>query len=270
MTVSGFLTFVVECVMVETEEFKDRVALVTGGASGIGKASAVAFAKAGAKVIIADVHSSGGEQTAAEITSQGGEASFIRADVSKAVEVEGLIQRIVETFGRLDYAHNNAGIEGEVANTADCTEENWDTVITTNLKSIWLCMKNEIRHMIQRREGVIVNTSSVYGLVGCERGMPAYVASKHGIIGLTKTAALEYAGLGVRINAVCPGAISTPFRKRLVGEGCEEELRNSKRYPIGRIGRPEEVASAVVWLCSDKSSYVTGSVLVLDGGLTAG
>jgi len=180
-----------------------------------------------------------------------------------------LIQQIVKTYGRLDCAHNNVGIEGEKAKTADCSEENWDNVIQTNLKSIWLCMKYEINQMRKQHKGVIVNTSSVYGMVGCERGMPAYVASKHGIIGLTKTAALEYAGLGIRVNAICPGAINKPFRQRLVGNDCKEELNSCPRYPIGRIGKAEEVAGAVVWLCSDEATYVTGSLVVIDGGLTA-
>ena len=255
--------------MVKMQNLKNKVALVTGGSSGIGRASAIALAKTGAKVVIADIDTSGGEKTIQEIKELCGEAKFVKANVSKALDVERLIQQIVKTYGRLDCAHNNVGIEGEIAKTADCSEENWDNVIQTNLKSIWLCMKYEINQMSKQYNGVIVNTSSVYGMVGCERGMPAYVASKHGIIGLTKTAALEYADLGIRVNAICPGDINTPFRQRLVGNDCKEELNSCPRYPIGRIGKAEEVAGAVVWLCSDEATYVTGSLIVIDGGLTA-
>jgi len=253
---------------VEQQGFKDKVALVTGGSSGIGRASCLAFVKAGAKVVIADVDTVGGEKSARQANELGGDALFVGADVSRAKEVELLIQQIVETYGRLDYAHNNAGIAGKIAKTADCNEENWDNVINTNLKSVWLCMKYEIRQMSQQRRGVVINTSSVYGLTGCQRGLPAYAASKHGIIGLTKTAALEYAEIGIRVNAVCPGAIDTPFRKQL-GEDCEGELRSNERYPIGRIGTPKEVADTVVWLCSEAASFITGDVIVVDGGLTA-
>lgn len=255
--------------MVKMQNLKNKVALVTGGSSGIGRASAIALAKTGATVVIADIDTSGGEKTVQKIKGLCGEAKFVKANVSKATDVEQLIQQIVKTYRRLDCALNNVGIEGEKAKTADCSEENWDNVIQTNLKSIWLCMKYEINQMRKQHKGVIVNTSSVYGMVGCERGMPAYVASKHGIIGLTKTAALEYAGLGIRVNAICPGAINTPFRQRLVGNDCKEELNSCPRYPIGRIGKAEEVAGAVVWLCSDEATYVTGSLIVIDGGLTA-
>ncbi len=243
--------------------------MVTGGSSGIGRASAIALAKTGTTVIVADIDTSGGEKTVQDINELQGEAKFLKANVSVAAEVEWLIQQIINIYGRLDCAHNNAGIEGETAKVTDCSEENWDNVIQTNLKSIWLCMKYEILQMSKQHSGVIVNTSSVYGIVGCERGMPAYVASKHGIIGLTKTAALEYAGLGIRVNAICPGAIDTPFRERLIGSNYTGELNSGPRYPIGRIGKADEVAGAVVWLCSDQASYVTGSLIVIDGGLTA-
>ncbi|MBN2592824.1 MAG: glucose 1-dehydrogenase [Sedimentisphaerales bacterium] len=248
---------------------RNKVALITGGSSGLGRETAIAFAKAGAKVVIADVDAHGGEETAKRIADQGSDVLFVKADVSKSNHVEQLIRQVVKTYGRLDCAHNNAGIEGELAKTGDCSEDNWNNVIETNLKSAWLCLKFEIRQMVQQASGVIVNTSSVYGLVGSERGLPAYVASKHGIIGLTKTAALEYACLGIRVNAVCPGAIDTPFRDRLVEKNHEKNLECSQRYPIGRIGRPDEVANAVVWLCSEAASYITGSVLTIDGGLTA-
>jgi len=251
------------------QSLKNKVALVTGGSSGIGRASSIALAKSGATVVIADIDISGGEKTIHDISELPGEAKFFRANVSIGAEVEWLIQEIINIYGRLDCAHNNAGIEGEKAKVADCTEENWDNVIQTNLKSIWLCMKYELLQMSKQQSGVIVNTSSVYGIVGCERGMPAYVASKHGIIGLTKTAALEYAGLGIRVNAICPGAVDTPFRERLIGDNYTGESNSSSRYPIGRIGKANEVAGAVVWLCSDEASYITGSSIVIDGGLTA-
>jgi len=247
----------------------NKVALITGGSSGLGRESAIAFADAGAKVVIADIDARGGEKTAQTIADQNGNVLFVKADVSKSHQVNQLIQQVVKTYGRLDCAHNNAGIEGELAKTGDCSEDNWNNVIQTNLKSTWLCLKFEILQMVQQASGTIVNTSSVYGLVGSERGLPAYVASKHGIVGLTKTAALEYACSGIRVNAVCPGAIDTPFRKRLIDKNHEKNLECYKRYPIGRIGRPDEVANAVVWLCSEAASYITGSVLTIDGGLTA-
>lgn len=247
---------------------KDRVALVTGGSSGIGRASSLAFAEAGAKVVIADVDTIGGEKSVGKIKELGEESLFVRADVSQAKEVESLIQQIIKTYGRLDCAHNNAGIEGDVGKTNECSEENWDKVINTNLKSVWLCMKYEIPEMVRQKYGVIVNTSSVYGLVGSERGMPAYVASKHGIIGLTKTAALEYAKSGIRINAVCAGAVDTPFRDRLVNK-TQGRYEDSERYPIGRIAYPREISEAVTWLCSDAASFITGSTIVIDGGLTS-
>ncbi|OHB77273.1 MAG: short chain dehydrogenase [Planctomycetes bacterium RBG_16_55_9] len=247
---------------------KNKVTLVTGGSSGIGRASALALAKSGAIVVVADIDIPGGENTVHDINDLGGEAKFLKANVAVGTEVEWLIQQIIHIYGRLDCAHNNAGIGGEIARLADCTEDNWDNVILTNLKSIWLCMKYEILQMSKQQSGVIVNTSSVYGIVGCERGMPAYVASKHAILGLTKTAALEYARSGIRVNAICPGAIDTPFREKLIGADCTGES-NTSRYPIGRIGQPDEVGGAVVWLCSDEASYVTGSLIVIDGGLTA-
>jgi NAD(P)-dependent dehydrogenase (short-subunit alcohol dehydrogenase family) len=254
--------------ILEQKVMKDKVVLVTGGSSGIGKASSLAFAEAGAKVVIADVNTVGGEKSVCQIKESGGEALFVRVDVSQAKKVESLIKQIIKKYGRLDCAHNNAGIEGDIAKTNECSEENWDKVINTNLKSIWLCMKYEIPEMVRQKYGVIINTSSVYGLVGSERGMPAYVASKHGIIGLTKTAALECADSGIRINTVCAGAVDTPFRDRLVIK-TKGGYEDSERYPIGRIAEPSEVANTVTWLCSDKASFITGSTIVIDGGLTA-
>ena len=224
-------------------QFKNNVALVTGGSSGIGRASALAFAKEGATVAIADLAVEGGKETESIIRESGGTAIFTEVDVSKASEVEAMIDTVVGTYGRLDYAHNNAGILGKLAPTAECTEENWENVINTNLKGVWLCMKYEIPKM---RGGAIVNTSSVFGLKG-GLNLPAYIASKHGVIGATKAAAAEYVHRGIRINAVCPDAIRTPMQERLMG------------VPFGRP--PEEVAQAVVWLCSDASSATTGETL---------
>ncbi len=252
-----------------SEDFKNRITLVTGGSSGIGKESAIAFARAGATVVIADIDVNAGKKVIDQINNSTGDGEFQQADISKASDVKRLIEVIIQRHGKLDFAHNNAGVEGVLEKTAECSEENWDHVIRTNLKSVWLSMKYEILQMCKQGAGSIVNTSSVYGLVGCDRGMPAYSASKSGIIGLTKTAALEYASSGIRVNVICPGAIDTAFRHRLVGPNGENPTRNQQRYPIGRIGTPEEVANAVIWLCSEKASYITGSVLTIDGGLTA-
>lgn len=248
--------------------FRDRVSLVTGAGSGIGRSSAITFAKNGAKVVVVDIDAETATETVRMITNAGGIARFVQADVSSGNDAKRVVEEVAGIYGQLDFAHNNAGIAGDVAKTADCSEENWDKVIATNLKSIWLCMKYEIGQMMRQGSGIIVNTSSVYGLVGCERGMPAYSASKHGIIGLTKTAALEYAGSGIRVNAVCPGAVNTPFRKRLVGKS-KETCKDAERYPLGRIAESREVADAVAWLCSEEASFVTGTAIVVDGGLSA-
>jgi NAD(P)-dependent dehydrogenase (short-subunit alcohol dehydrogenase family) len=250
-----------------TKQFEGKVALVTGGASGIGGASALAFAREGAKTVVADVLVEGGEETVRIIKEARGDAFFVRTDVSKAAEVEALIQKIVETYGRLDYAHNNAGIAGADAPTADCTEENWDHTIAVNLKGVWLCMRYEIPQMLEQGGGAIVNTASTAGLVGLE-GSPAYCASKGGVVQLTRAAALDYAKAGIRVNAVCPGVIRTPMVEPLVGNR-ETEARLIAMEPIGRLGKPEDVAEAVVWLCSDAASFVTGTAMPVDGGLVA-
>jgi NAD(P)-dependent dehydrogenase (short-subunit alcohol dehydrogenase family) len=250
-------------------ELVGKVALVTGAASGIGRASALAFARERARVVVADVNEAGGDETVHLIREAGGEAVFVRTDVSLAEEVEALIRRALDCYGRLDYAHNNAGVEGEQASTADCTEENWDRVLTINLKGIWLCMKHEIPVMLRQGGGTIVNTSSAYGLVASRRGLPAYAASKHGVIGLTRAAALEYASSGIRVNAVCPGGIDTPMQARVAGGDARVLALVAAAHPVGRMGTAEEVAGAVVWLCSEASGFVTGHALALDGGLTA-
>jgi NAD(P)-dependent dehydrogenase (short-subunit alcohol dehydrogenase family) len=244
-----------------------KVALVTGGGSGIGRASALTFAREGAKVVVADVVVEGGEETARLIQQRGGEAIFVKTDVSQAADVEALIARAVQTYGRLDCAHNNAGIEGAAATTIDYAEDAWERVIAINLKGVWLCMKYEIPHLL-KQGGAIVNTASTAGLVGY-RGGSAYVASKHGVVGLTKTAALEYAKAGVRVNAVCPGAIDTPMMGRLTGHRPQRAERMAASEPVGRMGRPEEIGEAVVWLCSEAASFVTGHAMAVDGGITA-
>ncbi len=245
-----------------------KVALVTGAGSGIGGVAALAFAREGANVVVSDVAAEGGKETVRLIEEAGGKGFFIQGDVSISAEVQTIVQTAVGQYGRLDCAFNNAGIEGVQAPTAECTEENWDRVLTINLKGVWLCMKHEIPQMLRQGGGAIVNTASVAGLVGFV-GTPAYNASKGGIIQLTKTAALEYGKDGIRVNAVCPGVIRTPMVERFIGGSAEAEAQFVGMEPIGRLGLPEEVAEAVVWLCSDAASFVTGHAMVVDGGLTA-
>ena len=243
-------------------QFDGKVALVTGAGSGIGRASALAFARERAHVVVADISDEGGEETVRLIQAAGGEATFVHADISRADEVQALIDEVVRSCGRLDYAHNNAGVLGAMSSTADCTEENWDRTIAINLKGVWLCMRSEIPQMLSQGGGAIVNTSSAAGLVAFQ-GLPAYVASKHGVVGLTKAAALDYARDGIRVNAVCPGFIDTPLIEGVASGDLGRIL------PVGRLGTPEEVAEAVVWLCSEGASYVTGHTMVIDGALTA-
>lgn len=245
-----------------------KVALVTGGGSGIGRAAALIFAREGAGVAVADYAVEGGEETVRAIEGAGGEAVFIRADVSKTADVEAMITKVVDMWGRLDCANNNAGIEGTPAPLADCTEENWDRTINISLKGVFLCMKYEIPQMLKQGGGAIVNTSSVAGLVGFRR-LPAYVASKFGIVGLTKAAALDYAQAGIRINAVCPGVIRTPMVERFTGGDPRAEAQLAAGEPVGRLGAPEEVGEAIVWLCSDAASFVTGHAKAVDGGWVA-
>lgn len=246
-----------------------KAALVTGAGSGIGRATALACAREGAKIIVADIGVEGGEATVSMIKNAGGEATFVPVNVTQAAEVEAMVAAAVSTYGRIDCAHNNAGIEGVFATTADYPEEDWDRVMAVNLKGVWLCMKYEIPQMLQQSGGAIVNTASLAGLVGAKR-MPAYVASKHGVAGLTKTAALEYAKAGIRINAVCPGIIHTSMVDRMfLSRRPDLEDRLAAVEPMGRLGKPEEVAEAVVWLCSDAASFVTGHTMTVDGGIYA-
>ena len=252
-----------------TKELEGKVGLVTGGTAGIGRETAVLFAKAGAKVAVAGRREVEGNETIELIRAAGGDGLFVKTDVSKASEVEALIQRTIEKFGRLDVAFNNAGIEGVWAPIVRQSEEDWDRTIATNLKSVWLCLKYEIRQMLQQGAGgAIVNMSSITGLVGAV-GAAAYSASKHGVIGLTQTAALENAKSGIRINAVCPGFTETPMADRALRVPAMHKYVLSL-HPIGRLGRPTEIAEAVVWMCSDRASFMAGQSLVLDGGFLAG
>lgn len=243
-----------------------KTAIVTGGGSGIGRATALVLAREGARVLVGDVDSKGGEETCRLIKEQGGSAAFCSCDVTKAGDVEAMVAIAVKVYGRLDCAFNNAGV-GVMKTTVDCTEEEWDQVLNVNLKGVWLCMKYEIAQMLKQGGGAIVNTSSVGGLVGTA-GVGAYVASKHGVIGLTKTAALEYVRNGIRVNAVCPGVILTPMVEPLFADPEKRKFFESVT-PTGRFGKPEEVAEAVAWLCSDAASLVTGAALPVDGGVVA-
>jgi NAD(P)-dependent dehydrogenase (short-subunit alcohol dehydrogenase family) len=243
-----------------------KVALITGGSTGIGRATALAFADAGARVVLANPHNvAAGEALARLIHERGGQALFVQADVTRADEVAGLVAQTVEHFGRLDYAFNNAGVGGPPASVVDTDEANWDMVLDVNLKGVWLCMKYQIPAMLRFGGGAIVNTSSAGGLVGTP-GLAAYTASKHGVVGLTKVAALEYAQSGIRVNAVCPGVIHTSMIDQVREIAPEVVDMLVARHPIGRIGTPEEVAAAVVWLCSDAASFITGTALSIDGG----
>jgi NAD(P)-dependent dehydrogenase (short-subunit alcohol dehydrogenase family) len=247
---------------------RGKVALVTGGASGIGRAAAVVFARHGAQVVVADTDSTGGAATVDQVRQQGGEAMFWKADIAEASEVERMIVQAASRFGRIDCAFNNAGVEGAMGSFADIAEPDWDQLMRVNLRGTLQCMKQEVHHMLEHGGGCIVNNASIAGLVGTVANA-TYTAAKHGIIGLTRSAALEYARRGVRINAVCPGGIDTPMLARLV-QGVPAVLSALEAlHPIGRIGQPCEVAEAAAWLCSDLASFVVGHALVVDGGYTA-
>lgn len=250
-------------------QLEGKVALVTGGSSGIGRATALAFAREAAKVVIADVNVGGGEETVRMIAETGGEATFVEADVSRAADVEHMVEKAVETYGRLDCAFNNAGIlgDGNAYTTAEYPEGVWDRVIAVNLKGVWLCMKHEIQQMVEQGGGSIVNTSSVLGLVGYPNAS-AYAASKHGIIGLTKVAALEYAQEHIRVNAVCPGYTLAPMLEAF-DDAPEERERKGALLPMGRFGTPEEVAEGVLRLCSGAASFVAGHAMAIDGSFVA-
>jgi NAD(P)-dependent dehydrogenase (short-subunit alcohol dehydrogenase family) len=247
---------------------QERVAIVTGGSAGIGRAAALALAREGAYVAIGDVDAERGPQVVDEIEARGGKALFVPTDVADDGDVRRLVEETVNRFGRLDYAFNNAGIEGSPAPTDECSEGNWDRTIAVNLTGVWRCMRAEIPRMLASGGGSIVNNSSVAGLVGFP-SIPAYVASKHGVIGLTKTAALEYATRGIRVNAVCPGVIETEMIDRFTGGDATALADLTATEPVGRLGTPDEIAEAVVWLCSDNASFVTGQALAVDGGFVA-
>jgi NAD(P)-dependent dehydrogenase (short-subunit alcohol dehydrogenase family) len=277
-----------------TGMLEGKVGVITGGAIGIGRATALMFAREGARVVVADIMEKEGAETAELIVNEGGKALFVPCDVTQSVQVEALIRKTVETYGRVDCAFNNAGVEGEIAPTAEYLEENWDRVVAVNLKGVWLCMKYEMQQMLKQGKGVIVNTASVAGVVA-ERGFPAYAAAKGGVIQLTRTAAVEYAGAGIRINAVSPGVIMTPMMERALKElnvdammpgavksGIMKRIVNGMIHtrmaqkqmmkfmqPMGHPGKPEEIAGAVVFLCSDAASFITGHNLLVDGGMTA-
>lgn len=245
-----------------------KVALVTGSGSGIGRQSALAFGREGAKVVVADVTVEGGQETVKMIKAAGGDAAFVKCDVSKAADVEAAVKFTVDTFGKIDCAHNNAGIEGPTRPTADISEADWDKLLGINLKGVFLSMKYEIPQMLAGGGGAIVNTASIAGLVGFP-GLASYTASKYGVNGLTKAAALEYAKAGLRVNSVCPGIINTSMIERLIAETPEMEAGLLAGTPMGRLGEPSEIGEAVVWLCSDRASFVTGHNMAVDGGYTA-
>ena len=251
--------------------YAGKVAFVTGAASGIGRAAALAFAREGASVVVADVSEQDNQETARMIEAAGGQALAIRCDVTRAEDVKAALDTTIETFGRLDAAFNNAGVEQAKKATADLTEEEWDRIVAIDLRGVFLCLKYEIPLMLTQGGGAIVNTSSGAGVKGF-KDQAAYVAAKHGVVGLTKSAALDYASANIRINVVCPGIIDTPMMDRFGGgtpEGKERQLAGAAAAePIGRAGKPEEIAAAVLWLCSDAASFVTGAAMVVDGGQT--
>lgn len=245
-----------------------KIALLTGAGSGIGRASALIFAREGATLALSDVVAEGGEETLRMVKQAGAEAIFVRTDVSKLAEVEALVARAISVWGRIDCAFNNAGIDGKMAKIAECTEETWNRTIAVNLSGVFFCMKAEIPHMLRQGGGAIVNTASAAGLSGSP-GLPAYVASKHGVVGLTRAAAIEYGREKIRVNCVCPGPIRTPMLGRLLSHRPEMEQRFASAEPLKRLGEPGEIGEAVAWLCSDAASYVTGHAMSVDGGYMA-
>ena len=249
-------------------QFDNKVVLVTGGGGGIGRASALAFARAGAKVAVTDRDVLAGEETTAQVRALGAEAVFLVADVMQAAQVQTMVAQVVAHFGRLDCAFNNAGIEEEHMRLADCEEATFDRIMGVNVKGVWLCMKYQIAQMLTQGGGAIVNTASVAGLVGAPK-MSAYSASKHAVMGLTKSAAVEYGRKGIRVNAVCPGVIRTPMLDRAIAADPKVATTVAGAHPIGRVGEADEVAAVVLWLSSDAASFVTGLAHTVDGGLTS-
>ena len=251
----------------ETGSFAGKVAFVTGAGSGMGRTTALAFAREGASVVLADVSDPGNQETARMIEEFGGRALAVRCDVTQSEHVQAALNQAVGAFGRLDVAFNNAGAEQKPSVTADVSEDEWDRIIAINLRGVFLCMKYEIRLMLQHGGGAIVNNSSGAGIKAFGRGA-AYAAAKHGVVGLTKDAALDYASSNIRINAVCPGIVDTEMMQRFTGGTTEGRDRVIAQEPIGRMGTPEEIAGAVLWLCSDAASFVIGHAMVVDGGQT--
>jgi NAD(P)-dependent dehydrogenase (short-subunit alcohol dehydrogenase family) len=246
-----------------------KSAIITGAASGIGRATALIFAREGARLILADMAEDAGEKAAAMIRDKGGEARFVRCDVSKAADTDAMVAAAVKAYGRLDCAFNNAGIGGKQCKTADYDEAEFDRIVAINMKGVWLCMRAEIRQFLaQGTPAAIVNTASAAGLVA-SHSMPAYTAAKHGVVGLTKCAALEYARSSIRVNDVCPGVVDTPLVEEMVAGRPKLAARLDQVEPVGRKARPEEIGEAVAWLCSDSASFVTGTSMSVDGGLTA-
>jgi NAD(P)-dependent dehydrogenase (short-subunit alcohol dehydrogenase family) len=244
-----------------------KVAFGTGAGSGIGLATAKAFAEAGASVALADMHEESVRAAAEDLVAAGHKALAIRCDVTRAEEVKAALDQTISRFGRLDFAFNNAGVEQPVMATADLSEEEWDRIIAVNLRAVFLCMKFQVPLLRKQGGGVIINTSSGAGVKGF-RGQAAYAAAKHGIIGLTRSAALDYAGENIRVNAVCPGIIETPMMGRFTGGTAQGREAVTAQEPVGRMGKPEEIAAAVLWLCSDLAGFVVGASIVVDGGQT--
>ena len=249
------------------EAFENKVALVTGAASGMGLATAEAFAAAGAAVALVDLNEQAVRKLADRLVAEGHKAIPIACDVTDEAQVKSMVEQTVSAFGRLDAAFNNAGVQSLAVETADSTSEEFDRVNAINLKSVWLCMKYELLQMRKQESGAIVNNSSIGGLIGIP-GRAIYHATKHGVIGLTRSAALEYAARGIRINAICPGAIDTPMVAAMIAKEPETMKDILKEQPIGRLGRPEEIASTVLWLCSSGASYIVGQAITADGGMT--